>query len=258
MASIESALWLGKAKDRRVKMSEIDSGAWVGKEEAAKLLKVSVRQIERRAHQGAIERKHLPKAANEKSARVVFSRADIEALLRGEEPAAEDLGMTRAEILEGVTELTKREVIEYLGKSKRTVETMIAQGRLPAQYFNGPNGKQAAFARADVERLKGEIETPMVRPAARLEAAVETAKSLAPLAEAIAAALRTALQADVPKPRAWLTLDEAVEYSGLPKSYLLALARGGGDATHRKPDFAVNVGTGTKEFWRFNREALSR
>ena len=150
--------------------------------------------------------------------------------------------------------LTKREVIEILGKSKRTVETYIAEGRLPVSYFNGTNGKQAYFEKADVERLKREFETPMVRtlPAVSNDPGKVLARiqpGATELAQAIAAALRDGLQGDSPKP--WLTISEAVEYSGLPRSYLLAQARAGAVR-------AVNVGTGKQEYWRFNREALAK
>lgn len=178
--------------------------------------------------------------------------------------------------------MTKREVVEYLGKSKRTIETYIADGRLRARYFNGTNGKQAIFDRRSVEEFKREMEAvwvPVVKEGdrkppvtgangflaaklARIEEAVtgtgnagstalapiEAAQSLAPLAQAIAAALREG-QRGAPEPKPWLTLPEAAQYSGLPAHWLVAQARLGGIR-------AVNVGTGSKEFWRFNRAAL--
>ncbi len=76
--------------------------------------------------------------------------------------------------------LSKREVIQFLGRSKRTVETYIAEGRLPVSYVNGRNGKEAVFQRSDVERFKREMDTPMVRalavsnPQARVPAGAAT------------------------------------------------------------------------------------
>lgn len=56
---------------------------WLLKEEAAKLLGVATRQVERRARHGYIESKRLARGINETTARVVFSRADILALKAG-------------------------------------------------------------------------------------------------------------------------------------------------------------------------------
>lgn len=162
--------------------------------------------------------------------------------------------------------LSKREVIEYLGKSKRTVETYISSGRLPVQYINGANGKQAIFDRADVERFKRDMEEPMVRavvPAGTTaprdstyerSAVTALAKTgeVGDFARLLDAIVRVREVDAQPKRWApWLTLPEAVEFSGLPASYLLAQARAG---TIR----ALNVGTGAREFWRFHRASLAK
>ncbi len=52
--------------------------------------------------------------------------------------------------------MSKSEVCKYLGKSKRTVETYVSTGRLPAEYYEGANGRTARFKREDVERIKAE------------------------------------------------------------------------------------------------------
>jgi excisionase family DNA binding protein len=160
--------------------------------------------------------------------------------------------------------LSKREVIDFLGKSKRTIETYIADGRLPCRYFNGPNGKQAEFDRADAERLKRDLDEPMVRAVTVKETAQNfTGAAVTKIASPVAAA--SAAGADrlqqllaavlegrlVERPKPWLTLDEAAEYSGLPRAWLLVQARSGALR-------AVNVGQGSRERWRFNREALKR
>jgi excisionase family DNA binding protein len=151
--------------------------------------------------------------------------------------------------------MSKPEVCEYLGKSKRTVETMVARGRLGIAYVQGPNGKTAVFRRAEVEALKRDINTPVHRatPADGAIAPAVPGPSLAlrPAASdpfaGLAAHLARLAAAFPSPPRTvgkWLTLDEAAEASGLPKSWLLAQARGGAE-------FAMNVGSGKKAAWRF-------
>ena len=168
--------------------------------------------------------------------------------------------------------MTKREACEYLGKSKRTVETFVSKGRLGVAYVDGPNGKTAAFRRSEVEALKREIDTPTyratpevatsrparfadgstvtMRPALVEASSGSSSDTLAMVTTALARAVQAAA-ADAPAPKPWLTLAEAVEYSGLPASYLVRRAREGWTA-------AIDVGTGDKAFWRFNREGLTR
>jgi predicted DNA-binding transcriptional regulator AlpA len=152
--------------------------------------------------------------------------------------------------------LTKRDVIELLGKSKRTIDTYMADGRLPYDYVTGANGKQAAFSREDVERLKRELETPIrATPGA---VAVTDSNRIEPyradpqaIAGTIAAVLREALHAPAPV-RPWLTLAEATQWSGLPASYLVRAAKEGKVK-------ALNVArNGGRAFWRFNRDDLTR
>lgn len=162
--------------------------------------------------------------------------------------------------------MSKAEVVGYLGKSKRTVETFVSKGRLGVSYFEGPNGKTAIFQRSEVEALKIDIDTPTYRATPETAtsrqgfaylgaapsgaAALLTGPSGDPLAFLAAALARMAPQpAPVVKP--WLTLSEAVDYSGLPATYLVQQARA------RKMR-AVNVGTGERAFWRFNREGLTK
>ena len=163
---------------------------------------------------------------------------------------------------------TKREVIDFLGKSKRTVEIYISDGRLPCQYFNGPNGRTAVFERAAVERLKADLDTPMVRAlvapgdVSRKDAKFTTGSlddtdgagnALAllqkpDLANVFASALASfARNTSAPVVKPWLTLQEAVDYSGLPAPYLVRAARKG---TIRA------VGRGKDR--RYNREALAK
>lgn len=156
--------------------------------------------------------------------------------------------------------MSKPEVCAFLGKSKRTIDSYIATGRLKVGYFNGPNGKTGIFQRADVEALKVELDTPTYRAPVSLvpshlremvekRAAITKALAPAPDFAALAVAMRSALRVEEPKP--WLPLAEAAEYSGLPASYLLAQARAGKLR-------AINVGNGSKEFWRFHRGSLAK
>jgi hypothetical protein len=65
--------------------------------------------------------------------------------------------------------MSKPEVCEYLGKSKRTIETFVSRGRLGVSYFAGANGKTAQFRRAEVEALDRELKTPVHRATPQLE-----------------------------------------------------------------------------------------
>lgn len=157
--------------------------------------------------------------------------------------------------------MTKREVIDFLGKSKRSVENYIASGALARGYIDGPNGKTAIFDRAEVEAFKAraaEVWEPARKHESRNSALVVTppdftvAGPRVPAPSALHHFLADVLKAyPAAQPKPWLTLAEAVEYSGLPASWLLAQAR------ERKLR-AVNVGTGKRDFWRFNREALAK
>lgn len=175
--------------------------------------------------------------------------------------------------------MSKAEVCAFLGKSVRTVVGYISSGALAASYVNGPHGREARIERASAERLKAEIETPSFRAVtptrgvhAEATEMVASVVNLPVVFQQIAHALRP------PEPaRPWLTLAEAAEYSGLPASWLLGVARAdaalqaemdrmasmnGGEsvgsvvARHPVRVVAVNVGTAKRAAWRFNREAL--
>ena len=150
--------------------------------------------------------------------------------------------------------MTKREVCAHLGKSKRTVETYISDGRLPCEYVNGPNGKQLSFRAEDVERMKRDIDMPIARtpPVCTDTATPVPSTALAYRADsdpfaglaAHLARLGAAFPSKPPALKPYVTLAEAVEYSGLPAAFLISQAREGSID-------AVNVGKGKKEFWRF-------
>jgi hypothetical protein len=168
--------------------------------------------------------------------------------------------------------MSKAEVCDYVGKSKRTIDSYIATGRLRVGYFNGPNGKTGIFQRADVEALKKDLEAPTYRavvPPAERERSRDGYQALQIVAPPAGAALTqqqpaadafTALAEHLAKlaayparsPKPWLTLDEAVEWSGLTRGYLLYLTET--DAVGVR-DMGKHSRGGR---WRFNREALAK
>jgi len=169
---------------------------WVGKQTAAKFLKVSFRQLERRAQAGYIAKKFLPRKPSEKAQAVVYKMEDLRALKDG----------------------------------TPNMSAVVMEAPRP------PKPKKAA-----------------AEPEAAPQSLAVTRSAEADPFEGLAAklvALSTFAAKYQPKP--WLTLAEAVEYSGLPAAFLLSRA-------HSKPvGFAVNVGQGTKAFWRFSREGLAK
>jgi hypothetical protein len=155
--------------------------------------------------------------------------------------------------------LTKPEACKLLGKSERTVNTYMADGRIAFRLIGG----KAHFDRAVVERLKADLATPVVRGvqmpaplAVSNDASLVPARTDPPLLgrgdqfavlTALLTRLETAVATATPSPvipGTFVSLAEAVKCSGLPASYLLSQARAG-------VPWAINVGTGKKAFWRF-------
>ena len=170
--------------------------------------------------------------------------------------------------------LTKLEACELLGKSKRTVDNYVSDGRLPMHYVAGPNGRESRFALADVERVKRDNAPPIPRavpvrsidPLDKLVAeADQLRREIAPRAlvpvrsdvdpfaglAAHLAKLAAAFPTPAPVLGTWLSLDEAATRSGLPKSWLVAQAKAGAA-------FAMNVGSEKRAAWRFRVDALAK
>jgi hypothetical protein len=61
----------------------IENEEWVNKTEAAEILGVSVRQVEIRAAKGEVRKRILPKKPNERAARVIYLREDLDAIRAG-------------------------------------------------------------------------------------------------------------------------------------------------------------------------------
>lgn len=174
---------------------------WIPKAAAAKLLGVSLRQLERREQKGYIEKKQLPRLPTESTARVLYSRADLVALRAGK------------------PNVHARVVDDSGPDPEASAEPAVSNGAAPTLALV----RRAAPA--------GTEKDPFAALAAHL-ARLSAAYPAPPVA----------------KP--WLSIDEAVEYSGLPRSWLVAQARAGAA-------FAIDVASGgARQIWRFNREAL--
>jgi hypothetical protein len=194
---------------------------WLHKTEAAALLDVSIRQLENLAALKRIRKNRLPRQPNERSARVLYSVEDIEAIKNGTpnlpealpEPAQTPGMVLRREMtasIERLSETIREEIstsIEHLGELAE--RQMLQFAKLGENQVNISAGQLEQF---------GELMARTVPPA-------------------------------IQKP--WLTLAEAAEWSGLPAAWLVAQARAGAA-------FAVNVGRGSKAHWRFNREMLGK
>jgi hypothetical protein len=219
---IETALWLGNAKKGAT--GPLDSEDWLGKAEAAALLGVHPRQLERRASAGQVRKRILPKKPSEKAARVVYFREDLEAIKR--DPPEAHMDHSELALLKEheAKELEKeRAAIERERNIVASVDRLIAA--IETQNRAIPDPERAAQAAADAKRLQA--------------------------IEALVAAFIRAFPPPASEPRYWLKLTEAAEYSGLTESWLLAQARAGAQ-------YALNVGMGTRANWRFNREMLGK
>ena len=222
---------------------------WTHKEAAAAQLGVSIRQLENLAALGRIRKNRLARQVNERSARVLYSLDDIEAIKEGK-PRLPDPSETPAP----ERTLTRRDsvpwgdLIEQLAAIARAVpspdrqtEQLGAMVTAISQAFSIPSQEREAAAereRAMMASIDRFIELLATR---QNEQAAETERMLAAIAQAF----------PPPQPKPWLTLSEAEAYSGLPRAWLIAQARAGALR-------AVNVGHGAREFWRFNREGLAK
>jgi hypothetical protein len=162
------------------------SEEWVSKEEAAALMGVKPRQVEKRAQAGYIEKRYLDRRLNERSARVQYSRADIVAFLAGTPNHCEAVAQDAAKSV-------SREVSGSLAGNSGNALALIDQ-TLPLGFWS------TIFERRREPR----------------------------------------------EPRAWLTLAEASEYSGLPVPFLSQLLRA-------ELVYAIGRGPAT---WRIQRASL--
>lgn len=154
---------------------------WLLKEDAAKHIGATVRSVERSARKGLIETRYLPKAPNEKQARVVYLRSDLDRIIDDRRwPTAMD-------------PVTKRP----------TTDTALTVARSGAGQMDVWSALAAHLAKLST------VHAP-------------------------------------PITKAWLTLDESVEYSGLPRQEMAVLLR---------EKWIYSLGRGPKT-WRVQRESL--
>jgi hypothetical protein len=121
--------------------------------------------------------------------------------------------------------MNKKQVAERLQVSVRLVEKYAGEGRLGAvTYVRGKTGKQADFAEAEVERLRLELETPdtslMEAPNRRAAGLARLGDNGAEFVQMLAAAITQASTRNhvaPAAPAAWLSLDQASTWLGLPR-----------------------------------------
>lgn len=161
--------------------------------------------------------------------------------------------LTQAAVLLATNERTIR---RWIDAGRLRSDTRAAAGRKPLVIVD-PQG---------VEKLRGERQTSVVvvrednnlpadsdmRQPARIGPA-----AVGPHVPPEAAALQHFLAGVIhafPVRRPWLTLDEASEYSGLPKRWLMEQALLGEKAFV----LAIDVGTEKQPRWRFSRRSLAK
>jgi hypothetical protein len=239
----------------------VESG-WTHKEAGAELLGVSIRQLENLAALGRIRKNRLPRQANERSARVLYLIEDIEAIKAGNprlpEPSAASAETTPAVRANGRDSVPWGDLIEQLSAIARAVpspdrqtEQLDAMVAAISRAFAAPAQEREAAAtereRAMMASIDRFIELLATRQAERAQELNKLLELLAPMLASLAEFASRNSKAD-PKP--WLSIDAAVEYSGLSRAYLLGRARDGWNG-------AINVSvTGGRARWRFNREAI--
>lgn len=82
-------------------------------------------------------------------------------------------------------EMSKREVCEFLGKSKRTIDRYMTEGLLQFRHVKGRNGWEAAFPREAVEAFKRhEHDPPLTRAVTRVDASEQDGNRLEEISEA--------------------------------------------------------------------------
>jgi hypothetical protein len=161
--------------------------------------------------------------------------------------------------------LPKAAAAELLGVRPRQLERRESQGFIESRREpRKPNEStsRVLYSRADLLALKAGRPNVHARPER------EPANGAAPAAQVALQTPGTALAKIASKPNAfdfagfvaalaqakaepkpWLTLDEAAEWSGLSRSYLLECARAGAR-------YVLNQGSSKRASWRFSREGL--
>ena len=142
-----------RQQKKKAAQNTIDSDRdWMTKTEAATLLGVSVRQLEKRETQGFIRKMTLPRAKHERTAPVRYSRADIEAFKAGDRSRGDE---TEAEPL----------------RTKNGHETANGAGKAVARV--APAGDALALLAAALARIAPAAPATMPGPFVGLGDAVE-------------------------------------------------------------------------------------
>jgi hypothetical protein len=144
--------------------------------------------------------------------------------------------------------ILKADAAEALGISIRQVERYAAAGRIRMKLvrFSGDRSDRNVYSTEDIQRVLGEREAGTMQLVQRAGAPELTADN--PFFTTLTAVLK---QHAPPPPRiekAWLTLEEAVEYSGLPAPQIAMLVRG-------RYVYAIGRGRGT---WRIQKRSLDQ
>jgi hypothetical protein len=189
---------------------------WLPKQQAAQLLGCSERQLDRRYEQGHVEKRTLPRGPLERTAAVVYSKADIEAL-KNNTPNT------------------------YSRAVKETNVRPEAGHTSDATYDESP----APISPAVSNDANG---MPPASSLARID------PGLKELLEVITMRLRPAPEPPAPALKPWIPLEEASAISGLPQDYLVARARDG--APWALNTGTVKMDRARRASLRFNREAL--
>lgn len=139
--------------------------------------------------------------------------------------------------------LPKKEAAALLGVSTRQVERYAESGRIRMQLARLPGERtdRNVYALEDLEKLNADRAAPAPKLLPFPEA---MARTESPAIAALTAILQQTAQPRIE--RAWLTLDEAAAYSGLPASEIARLVRD-------KDVYAIGQGHVT---WRIQRESL--
>lgn len=160
---------------------------------------------------------------------------------------------TASQTSQTVEWLDKHQAAERLGKSWRTVLTLAQEGKIQSRKEKDhATGQMVVKLHAgDIERLCYERDHPETTAVAALpKVAVGKAKQ---------APASPAEPATTASKRPWLTLDEAAEYSGLRKSWLLDFAMQNLPATLEGIGISVrDNGPGPGGRWRFHRGSLRK
>jgi len=163
---------------------------YVSKTAAAELLGLSVRRILELSLSGAIKRHQVTDPVT-KRRQTVFLAAELDRFIEIRAPQRNTASPVSDSTRQPATDfVSKAAAAEQLGLSARRVLELAASGLITRGYMQDPvtNRRQSAFSAADLARL------------------VHHRRGTA-----------------APPDRAWLTVEEAAHYSGLPASFLISL-----------------------------------